>query len=70
MRFLMDKKLDMNQQCVLAAWKTTSILGCIKREVANREKEEIALLHSDLLRLHLESGSCTRSPSKGRIRRC
>jgi len=34
-----NKKLDMSQQCALA----TSIQGCIKREVASREEEGIAL---------------------------
>jgi len=52
---LVGAKLDMSQQCVLAAQKTNHILGCMKSSVASRLREVILPHYSTLVRPHLES---------------
>ncbi|GAB0181487.1 cAMP-dependent protein kinase inhibitor alpha [Grus japonensis] len=51
---LVDKKINMTQQCVLAAQKDNSMLGCIKSSVTSRSREVILPFYSTLMRPHLE----------------
>ncbi|KFQ67585.1 hypothetical protein N335_00746, partial [Phaethon lepturus] len=51
---LVDEKLSMTWQCVLAAHKASCILDCLKRSMANRSKELILPLYSPLVKPHLE----------------
>jgi len=51
---LVDEKLNVCHQCVLAGQKAKRILSCIKRSVTSRSREVILPLYSALLRHHLE----------------
>ena len=51
---VVDKKLDISQQCGLAAQKANCVLGCFKKGVASREREVIVPHYSALVRPHLE----------------
>ena len=48
LRVAVGGKLDVSQQCVLAAQKANEILGCVERSVASRVRKVILPLCSAL----------------------
>ena len=51
---LVYERFKMSQQYVLAAQKANHILGCIKRSVTSRLREDSLSFYSALVRPHLD----------------
>ena len=66
-RVLVDEKLDMIQQCAIAALKVTCSLGHIKRELASRVSEVTVPFYSALVRPHLKYCTKAQGPQHRRM---
>ncbi|GAB0193764.1 mitochondrial enolase superfamily member 1 [Grus japonensis] len=60
---LVDHKLNVSQQCALAAKRANSTSGCLKQSVASRSREVILPLCSALVKCICSAGSSAGLPS-------
>lgn len=58
-----DKKLNMNQHCMLPAKKAKSRLGYMRKTITNRLRDVILRLYSALVRHTWETGSSSGFPT-------
>ncbi|KAK4828405.1 hypothetical protein QYF61_026159 [Mycteria americana] len=53
-RIWVDGKLNMSQQCVLAAKRANRVPGCIKNSIGSQSRQAIVLLYTALVWPHHE----------------
>ena len=54
LRIVVDHKLNMSEQCDVAAKKGNAILGCINRSIVSKSRKVLVPLYSALVSPHLE----------------